>query len=99
MPKIKNLALLADEAGAEDDIGPALENGLEQTRVISRIVFEVGVLENRDVARHFGNGAADGGSFSSIARLAEEADLRMLIGEALGDLPTGVGGMVVDKHN
>jgi hypothetical protein len=41
----------ADEAAAEDRVGAAVEDGLEQRGQIGRVVFEIGVLDDDDVAR------------------------------------------------
>ena len=43
---------LPDEARAEDDVGVAVEDRLDEPRVLGRVVLEVGVLDERDVAGH-----------------------------------------------
>ena len=41
----------AEESRAVDDVGLALENRLQQERVFARVVFEIGVLDDDEVAR------------------------------------------------
>jgi hypothetical protein len=45
VPEIQHAMALADEARAEDDIGPIFEDRLQQARILGRIVLQVGVLD------------------------------------------------------
>ena len=58
---------LPGEARAEDDVGVAVEDRLEQLRVLARIVLEVGVLDEGDVAGDVRHGRAHGGALALVA--------------------------------
>ena len=75
VPEVEHAVLVrADEAGAEDGVCLAAENGLEQRGVVCGIVFEVGVLDEHDVRRGFADAGSQGGTFSLIALVPVQAD-------------------------
>ena len=59
-------------------VGLALNQRFEHQRIFCRIVFQVGVLNDDEVAGGFLNAAAERGAFAHILRLKNDADLRML---------------------
>lgn len=82
MPEVKNAVWLAAvEAGTEDDIGFVLQKRFEDLRVFSGIVFEVGVLNDDEVAGGFLNAAAQGSSFAHVMGLEKDAYLRVVVSE------------------
>jgi len=56
----------AGEAGAEDDVGAAVEDGFEEFGVFVGVVFEVGVLDDDGVAGGGGEAGAEGGAFALV---------------------------------
>ena len=56
----------SEEARAVDDVGTALEDRLQQQGVLARVVLEVGVLDDDDVARGFADAARDGGALALV---------------------------------
>ena len=67
VPEVEHaVRLAADEARAEHDVGLALEDRLHQPRVLARVVFEVGVLDDDHVAGRRGESRAQRGAFALI---------------------------------
>ena len=92
VPERQDAGLLAGHvARAEDGVGVAVEERLEQAGVLGGIVLEVGVLNERKIAGGLLDGGANGGALARVAFLAEEADLGEAGGQALEDLPGAVG--------
>ena len=56
-----------------DDVGLAFEDGLEQQRVFARVVLEVRVLDDDDIAGGLAEAARHGGALALILRLQEHA--------------------------
>ncbi len=67
----------AHEARAENYIGFALHEGIEHVRIFGRIVFEIGVLNNDEVASCLLDPAAQSRPFAHVVGLEEDAHLRM----------------------
>src|SRR6266481_5854782 len=80
MPEIVHALRAAEKAGAEDDIGATVEDGLEQLGIIAGVVFEIGILDEDDFAGGFGEAAAEGGAFALVLRLKEKAEIAQLYG-------------------
>ena len=75
VPEIQHAVLVrADEAGAEDGVRLAAENGLEQRGVVCGIVFEVGVLDEHDVRRGFADAGSQGSALAMVALVPVQAD-------------------------
>ena len=67
VPEIDHaVGVAAHEARAEDDVGLAVEDRLEQPRVFLRVVFEVGVLHDHDVAGGGGEAGAQRGALAPV---------------------------------
>jgi len=64
-----------------------------------RIVLQIGVLHDGDVAGHQPDGRANGRPFAAVAVVAESADAGILGGQSLQFLPRAVAGAVVDTTN
>src|SRR5688572_1158221 len=88
-------AVAAEEPGAVDDIGAAVDDQLDQLRELLRGVFEIGILNDDDVAADRVKAAADRGAFALVALLQEqsEAVAPLQVGKAVA---RPVGGTVVD---
>src|SRR5260370_40569567 len=80
MPEIVHALRAAEKAGAEDDIGATVEDGLEQLGIVAGVVFEIGILYEDDFARGFREAAAYSGAFALILRVKEKAEIAKLDG-------------------
>jgi hypothetical protein len=78
VPEIKNaVGSSTEEARSVNGVGLALEERAQQQRIVGGIVFEVGVLNEDEVPGGFLDAAAESSAFADVARLKEDADLRM----------------------
>ena len=57
---------------AEDNVGAAIEKRFKKFAVITRVVFKVGVLNEDDVASHFGEATAKCSPLTLILSLKKE---------------------------
>ena len=77
----------------------AFEYGAENDGVFLGVVFEVGILEDGEVAGGFCDGASNGGAFALIGVLGNDLDV---VGEfllqACQDFWRAVGGAIVDDN-
>ena len=64
VPEVEHLALFARETAAEDHIRLAVEDRPQHPRIIVRIVLEIGVLKDGEVAGHLRDRAAQGRAFA-----------------------------------
>jgi len=64
-----------EKAGTEDDVGAAVEDGLEQLGIVAGVVFEIGVLDEDDFAGGFGEAAAQGSTLALVLRLKEKTKI------------------------
>src|SRR5688572_30783828 len=97
MPEIEDAmaARRTEKTRTVHHIGAALENRLQEQRVFTRVVFEVRVLDDDDIAGRFANAAGDGGAFALIVRLQQHANTVAAI-EFRENIPRAVGGAVVN---
>src|SRR5258708_4395243 len=75
VPEIVDALRAAQEAGAEDDVGAAVEDGLEQLGIVAGVVFEIGILDEDDFAGGFREAATDSGALALILLLKEKAEI------------------------
>ena len=68
----------AQKARAKNYVRFSLNQRLDHQRILGRIVFQIGVLNNDEVARGLLNAAAERRSLAHVIRLKNDADLRML---------------------
>src|SRR6059058_4387808 len=59
-------------ARAVDDVGVAVEDRLDEPRVLGGVVLQVGILDDRDVAAHVGDGGPHRGALALVVRLEDE---------------------------
>ena len=65
-----------EETRTEDDVGFARQDRLQQARDVARIVFQVGVLDQHDVAPSMLEAATQCCPFSLVLRLKKQPQLR-----------------------
>ena len=66
------MRVAAREAGAENNVGFAIDDGFEEARVFLRVVFEVGVLDDDGVAGGGRDAAAQGGAFALVDLVVDD---------------------------
>ena len=77
VPEVQHaMRLAARESRAIDHVGQAVDDRLDQLRVLLRIVFEVGVLDDDYVASRFGEPSAQRGALPLIDGMEERPDVR-----------------------
>ena len=64
----------AVEAVAEDSVGVAFEDGLQQLGIVAGIVFEVGILDKNDFAGGLRQAGADARSLAQVLVVQSELD-------------------------
>src|SRR5262249_52845433 len=98
VPEVKHAVDAAMKAVAKDHVGPPRKNGLEQRGKVGRIVFQVRVLHQDDLAGHMLKARADGGALALVA-LVHQHTQRGAVGrlEFLEDLTGAVLRAVI--HN
>ena len=97
VPEEQHGPLLAGgEARAEHRVGVALEDRREHARIVLRVVLQVAVLHDGDVARALADGPPDGRPLAPVAVLEEHADAIVPLGQLGEDLARAVLAAVVD---
>jgi hypothetical protein len=90
VPEVEDPPGRAGEAGAVHDVGPPLEDGGEELRIVPRVVLEIRVLHQHDVAGRLGEAAPERRALALVGVLVEHADLVLLVGRSeaprLGEL-------------
>lgn len=66
---------LANEARPKDDVSAVLQDWLDEPGILRGIVFQVGVLNNHDIARDVTESFPEGRSLPLIARLVEDPNI------------------------
>jgi hypothetical protein len=82
VPEIVDALRPAKKSRAEDDVGAAVDDGFKKLVVVARIVFEVGILDENDVAGDFGKATAESGALALIVSLKKDAEVAELDGIA-----------------
>jgi len=75
-----------------------LAGGFEKNQVILRVVFQIGVLDDDELALRRGDTLFDRVALAHVSLLQNRADARLL-GELLDPLASAVGGTVVDEDD
>jgi len=96
VPVGQDAALLARQvAGAENGVGVTGEERFEEDGIFLRVVLEVGILNEAEIALGVADGGPDGGAFALVDFVTEEADPGFMGGEALEDVPGAIPGAVI----
>jgi hypothetical protein len=88
---------LAGEPAAVDHLGLPPQDGLEQLGPVGGVVFEVGVLDQDQVAADGLEAGADGRTLSLVVRMVDHPDRR--VAQCLQHLVGTVGRPVVDDDH
>jgi hypothetical protein len=71
----------AEKTGAIDDVGFILQQRCEKQWVFVRVIFEVGILDDDEIAGRFRNAAAQGRSLTHVFWLEKDTNLGMALAE------------------
>ena len=88
----------AGEARAVDHVGVVLEDRRDQPRVVGRVVFQVGVLDDDDVAGRRRDASACRSTLAAVVRL-EDGAVDAVGERAAQQLDAAVGRAVVDHDD
>ena len=86
------------EARAEHRVGLALENRRDERGIVGRVVLQVRVLDQADVAAHVLNGGDDRRPLAHVPGLADDADPRVGRGQFIEDVRRSVTAAIVHAH-
>ncbi len=90
----------AHEAAAIDHRRAPFQQRLQQLDVVARVIFEVGVLNDNDVARGVFKAGAQGGALAAILLVKDNLQIGLRIGHPFTQNVTrAIGGAVVDDDN
>ncbi len=97
MPEGQDPRLLARHvAGSEHGVRMAFEKGFQKLRIFVRVVLEVSVLHEAEVASSLLNRGSNGRAFALILFMPEQTNAGMLLRKALQNIPGSVRGTVID---
>ena len=99
VPVEHHAARIPFEPRSEHHLGMSVEDRLDQLRILFRVVFEVGILDENDVPAGFLDAATDRGAFSLVDRLENVPDLRPLIRQRGDHVLRSIGRLVVDDDD
>ena len=74
---------LADEPRAVDDVGLALDDRLDELRVLRGVVLEVGVLDDDDLAGGVAEPGAQGRPLALVLLVEDDRQVGLLGGQSL----------------
>ena len=95
MPIVEHAVRLSEKAGAEDHIGPAIEQRCEELGILPGVVFEIGILHDHDVAGGGGEACPQRGPLAGIPLMQAEREVGPR-GDMLGEpLPCAIRRAVV----
>src|SRR4051812_33909007 len=99
MPEIQDLAFEPREAATENDIGATVEDRGQHARIIQRIVLQIGILKDGQIAAHLADRPPKRRAFPHVSRLPEYTYLGISRRQSTGDQPCTVTRAVVDHNN
>src|SRR4051794_15790977 len=97
MPEIEHAMAFTDETRTKHNIGPIIENRLNEPRILGRIVFQVGILYENHIASRMFETFTESGALALIERLIENADV--VIAELLEHRAGAIGGKVINDDD
>jgi len=101
VPKVEHSPLSCNhETGPVDGVRFALLERSDQFEIFFRIVFKIGILENRNLSGGLLDGGLHGSTFAAVFLMPQNANCAArLFRLCLSDLQRVVGGTVVDHEN
>src|SRR6185503_17989197 len=88
-----------EKSASVDNVGMSCEDRRDDLRNVCGVVFEVGILNDDDVARGDLEGALNRSRFPTVLREATEANQRLALRELFNQIRCAVARAVVDDDN
>src|SRR5579884_1479971 len=99
MPEVEDTAILTrEEARSVHDIGDSFEHRTQQYGVICRVIFQIGVLNQGQVAGQMANARPNGSPLTHVFRMKNVANAPIRQGQLLDHLSAAVGRTVIDDN-
>src|SRR5713101_127503 len=99
VPVVEHPVLPAVEAVAEHHVSPVLQDRTQERRIVARIVFEVGVLDQDDLAARTGEAGTEGGPLATVFLVGDDPDRPGMLRRESLELPgRSVRRAIVDHH-
>ena len=98
VPEIQHALIVAGESAAEDDVGQILDDWLNELRVLGRVVFEIGVLNDHRITGGRREASPQRGTLAAIRVVEQKLEIRLSV-PAFQDLATSIGAAVVDEYD
>src|SRR5271154_4737218 len=86
MPEVVHTLGATKKPGSINDVRSSIHNRLQQLWIIQGVIFEIGILNQHNVAGCFRKSASQSGTFSLIRSLEEEPQVAQIegVGSVLG---------------
>ena len=99
MPEVEYaMGLSAHESGTVYHVSLVLKNRIDNVWVFVGIIFQVGILNNQDIAAGGSDTGSQGGAFTGILAMVKHfVDLAGKLG--FNDLSRSIGGIIIDNDN
>ena len=98
VPEQQDAMRAAGKARSVHDVGAPVEDGLDEFGIVGRVVFEISILDEKNVAGRVLETCADGGTFAAVNRVRVKLDVGGA-GNTIEDFSRAIRGGVVDKNN
>ncbi len=90
----------ADKATAEHDIGATIKNRCKKRVIFTRIIFEISILDNHNVAGCVLNGGAECRAFALIRGVVDDLDIGKFAFDLIAQNVAGsICGAVINHHD
>jgi hypothetical protein len=100
VPEVEDaVRAVGHEPRPEDDVGPSVEQGLQEDLPVVGVVLEVGVLHDDEVGGGLGEPAPQGRPLAPVGGLPQQADPVVVLGHGLDRRNGRIGRAVVDDDH
>src|SRR5207249_6762901 len=97
MPEVEHATLAHDhEPRAIDYIGFAIEQRPQQAPILTRVIFQIRVLDDAVIPARLLDSRTDRRSFATVAVLADQPDLRVARGHLSHNVARAIGRTVIN---
>ena len=99
VPEQQNPVCSPCETGAVDDVRPAVQNGFDELGIIRRIVLEISVLNQEDIAGCMFETGANRRALAAVYRVSVVFDIRCASSQLIKNFCRAVRRRVIDQNN
>ena len=93
------MGAVGEKARAEDHVGDAVSQGLQQALQIQGVVFEIRILNGDEVTPGLCKARAQCGALAHVAGVADEVHLPVRVGQAFSNSAAVVARAIVDDDD